>query len=255
MKKTTRTPARPVRRRPPLDRAAIAAAALELIDKEGLENLSMRRLGAALGVEAMAIYHHFESKGELTDAILDLFIEEVEPPLLRSSEPLVRLRACFDALRGIAITHPRAFWVLPARRFRTLRALQFYERLLQTFDEAGFDAAAAARFFRLAAGFAMGAGMAEIGSRAQQPDATPVILEDFSDPEHFPHVSRVVPHLRVANLDAIYKFGMDTIFDAMRRWLESDGVGKARGTKAPLSPALSRKGRGRTGREARGKKA
>jgi len=214
-------------RRSPLDRGSIAAAALELIDTEGLDNLSMRRLGAALGVEAMAIYHHFESKGELLDAIVDLFVEEVEPVLLQPGEPLARLRACFDAVRGIAITHPRAFWVLPARRFRTPRALQFYERLLRTFHEAGFDAAMSARFYRLAVGFAIGAGMAEIGSRAQQPDATPIILEDFHDPEHFPYVSQVVPHLRVANLDAIYAFGMDTIFNAMRRWLAG-----AKGRKA-----------------------
>lgn len=220
MKKTTRSPAgRRSRRREPLDRMRIAAAALKLIDAEGLDNLSMRRLGAVLGVEAMAIYHHFESKGDLLDAILDLFVEEVEPPLLRPGEPLERLRTCFDAIRGIAITHPRAFWVLPARRFRTPRSLDFYERLLRTFHEAGFDAALSARYFRLAAGFAIGAGMAEIGSRALQPDATPIVLENFHDPENFPYVSKVVPHLRVANLDAIYAFGMDRIFDAMRQSL------------------------------------
>jgi AcrR family transcriptional regulator len=220
-RKGTRSRDRPV----PLDRSRIAAAALELIDAEGMENLSMRRLGSALGVEAMAIYHHFAGKGDLLDAIVDLFIEEIEPVLLESDAPLERLRACFDAVRGIAITHPRAFWILPARRFRTQRALHFYERLLKNFHEAGFDPALAARFYRLAVGFAIGAGMAEIGSRALQPDASPIVLEDFHDPEHFPHVSQVVPHLRVANLDAIYNFGMDTIFDAMRRH-SREGAGR-----------------------------
>ncbi len=234
------------RRREPLDRARIARAALELIDAEGLDNLSMRRLGSALGVEAMAIYHHFGGKGDLLDAILDLFVEEIEPVLIGDGEPLARLRACFDAIRGIAITHPRAFWVLPARRFRTPRSLAFYERLLRTFHEAGFDAAQSARYFRLAAGFAIGAGMAEIGSRALQPDPTPIVLEDFSDPEHFPYVSRVVPHLRVANLDKIFAFGMDTIFDAMRRSLEAGG--KAR---QPARPKQSRASARRTGRPAR----
>lgn len=193
----------------------------------------MRRLGAALGVEAMAIYHHFASKGELLDAIVDLFIEEVEPVLNTPAESLDQLRACFDAVRGIAITHPRAFWVLPARRFRTKQALRFYDRLLHTFHKAGFDAALSARYYRLAVGYAIGAGMAEIGSRAQQPDATPVVLEDFNDPEHFPFVSQVVPHLRVSNLDAVYKFGMDRIFEAMQRSLEEPKARKKPGTPKP----------------------
>lgn len=235
------------RKREPLDRTRIARAALELIDAEGLDNLSMRRLGAALGVEAMAIYHHFGGKGDLLDAILDLFVEEIEPALLGEREPIARLRACFDAIRGIAITHPRAFWVLPARRFRTPRSLAFYERLLKTFHEAGFDVAQSARYFRLAAGFAVGAGMAEIGSRALQPDATPVVLEDFNDPEQFPYVSRVVPHLRVSNLDKIFAFGMDTIFDAMRRSLEAQTLPRRTALRKPTARASRR----RTGRPAR----
>jgi AcrR family transcriptional regulator len=225
----------------PLDRRTIASSALQLIDAEGLENLSMRRLGAALGVEAMAIYHHFSSKGELLDGIVDLFIEEVEPVLRAPGEPLDRLRACFDAVRGIAISHPRAFWVLPARRFRTEHALRFYERLLEVFHDAGFDAALSARYYRLAVGFAIGAGLAEIGSRAQQPDATPVVLEDFNDPERFPFVSQVVPHLRVANLDAVFEFGMDRIFEAMRRSLDgADGMKNRAAQRTSIRRARNR---------------
>jgi TetR/AcrR family transcriptional regulator, tetracycline repressor protein len=231
MKKAASSPLGVPSRRGPLDRRTIASSALELIDAEGLDNLSMRRLGAALGVEAMAIYHYFANKGELLDAIVDLFIDEIEPVLSTPAEPLDRLRACFAAVRGIAITHPRAFWVLPARRFRTDRALRFYDRLLQTFHDAGFDAALSARYYRLAVGFAIGAGMAEIGSRAQQPDPTPVVLEDLDDAENFPFVSQVVPHLRVANLDSVFEFGMDRIFEAMRRSLEGPKSVKSRGTQ------------------------
>jgi AcrR family transcriptional regulator len=214
----------PKRRRPegparqPLDRRRIAEAALACIDAEGLEQLSMRRLGAGLGVEAMALYHHFRNKAELLDGVLDLLLEEIEPPPPETGTPMARLRRTFEATRVLASRHPNAFLLLPTRRLPTEAALIYYERLLGLFREAGFDAAASARCFRLLAGYVTGAGLAEIGGRALQPDATPVLLEGFSDPEHFPLVTQVVPELRVANLDAIFQFGMDIIFEGIERY-------------------------------------
>jgi AcrR family transcriptional regulator len=204
--------------REPLDRRRIAEEALRLIDAEGLEQLSMRRLGAALGVEGMALYHHFENKGELLDAVLELLAEEMAPPQGEMA-PLDRLRRTFESLRRIAIRHPQAFLLIPTRRFRTDAQLGYYEQLLGIFRDAGFDAAQSATFFRVLAGFCTGASLAEIGSRAQQPDATPIRLEEFSDPVRYPLVTSIVPYLRVSRLGAIYDFGLDLIFDAMREQL------------------------------------
>ena len=199
-----------------MDRRSIAKAALRLIDIEGLEQLSMRRLGAELGVEAMAIYHHFRNKAELLDGVLELMLEEMEPPPPATGTPLARLRQTFESTRQLAIRHPRAFILIPTRRFNTDKALEYYERLLRIFRDAGFDAAMSARYFRLLAGYVTGAGLAEIGSRAQQPDATAIRLEDFQDADRFPLVAEIVPELRVANLNAIFQFGMDLIFAEMK---------------------------------------
>ena len=211
-------PARSARarnRRTPLDRRRIAAEALRIIDAEGLERLSMRRLGAELGVEGMAIYHHFHNKAELLDGVLELLLEELEIPSESEGTALERLRRLFEGTRAVAIRHPHAFLLLPTRRFNTARAFEYYERLLGLFRDAGFDVRESARFWRLLAGYVTGAGLAEIGSRAQQPNATPVKLETFSDPKRFPLVTAIVPELRVGNLDAIFSFGMDVIFAAM----------------------------------------
>jgi len=213
---------RPERRRDALNRRAIAQHALMLIDADGLEALSMRKLGAVLGVEAMAMYHHYRNKAQLLDGVLELLIEEAEPPPASQLTPLQRIRRCFENMRRLAIAHPQAFVLLPTRRFRTPPVLEFYERLLQNFADAGFNAAQAARYFRVLAGFVTGAGLAEIGSRAQQPDATPVILENFSDAARFPRVTEVVPHLRVAKLEAIFTFGLDLIFAAMASELSGE---------------------------------
>lgn len=212
--------------RQPLDRRRIAEQALRLVDAEGLEQLSMRRLGAALGVEGMALYHHFQNKGELLDAVLELLLEEMAPPQGEMA-PLDRLRRTIASLRQVAIRHPQAFLLIPTRRFRTDAQLDYYEKFLELFRDAGCDPAQAAKFFRVLAGFATGASLAEIGSRAQQPDATPIRLENFSDPARYPLVSAVVPHLRVSKLGAIFDFGLDLIFDAMRKALaQSSGPGR-----------------------------
>ncbi|MES1994243.1 MAG: TetR/AcrR family transcriptional regulator C-terminal domain-containing protein [Pseudomonadota bacterium] len=201
--------------RAPLDRRRIAQTALQLIDHHGLARLSMRQLGSALGVEGMALYHHFHGKGELLDAVLELLLEEMEPAI-GPEPPIERLRQTFEACRQVAIRHPHAFLLLPTRRFNTEAALNYYERLLGLFREVGCDAEQSARFFRVLAGFVTGASLAEIGSRAKQPDATPIRLEDFSDPERYPLVSAVALHLQVERLDAIFGFGMDLIFAALR---------------------------------------
>ena len=208
------------KRKSRLERGEIAAKALELIDRDGLEALSMRKLGSALGVEAMALYYHFQNKAELLDGVLELLVGEIEKPAPGSLPPLKRLRRIFENLRQIAIDHPHAFILFPTRRFRTRTSLEFYERLLQTFCDAGFDAEASARYFRVLAGFVTGAGLAEIGSRALQPDATRVILEDFDDRIEFPRVSEVVPYLKVQKLGGVFKFGLDLIFKAMEEDLK-----------------------------------
>ena len=202
-------------RRLPLSRERIAEAALELIDDEGLESFSMRRLGARLGVEAMALYHHFPSKGDLLDAVMDRLLDEVKLPAPGTQPPLQRLRECIRSYRGCAIRHPRAFVLLAARRFNTERAFAFYEALLGVFAELGLDAEQSARWFRLIGGFASGAGMAEVASRERVPDATPLRLERAPERIAYPRVRAVAPHLSVQNLDTVFEFGLDVLFDAL----------------------------------------
>jgi len=210
-------PARRGKAQLPLTREAVAEAALAQIDAKGLEGLSMRTLGAALGVEAMALYHHFPSKGELLDAVLERLLDEVELPPAGSMPPLDRLRRSVESYRQVAVRHPQAFILLAVRRFNTERTFAFYEGVLEMLAEAGFDAEHSARLFRLLGYYATGAGLAEIASRAQEPDATPVKLEQLPDLRRFPRVAAVAPYLRVANLDAVFDFGLEVIFDAIRK--------------------------------------
>ena len=81
------TPAPP---RPPLTRERIVRAALELVDRSGLDALTMRRLGAALGVEAMSLYKHVPNKRAILDGIRELLIADFAASL--PIEPATRWR-------------------------------------------------------------------------------------------------------------------------------------------------------------------
>src|SRR5215216_6692297 len=64
----------------PLSRDRILQAALDLVDSGGIESLTMRKLGQALGFEAMSLYNHVANKDDVLDGILDLVLAESEPP-------------------------------------------------------------------------------------------------------------------------------------------------------------------------------
>lgn len=204
-----------VKARPPLNRDLIAAAALELIDEVGLDGCSMRLLGSRLGVEAMALYHHFPGKGELLDAVMDVLVAEWDLPPRGTQPPLGRLRQLLRSYRATALRHPRAFLLLAARRFNTERSFAMYERILEAFADLGLNPAESARWFRLIGGFASGSGMADVASRERIDNPTPLRLEHDPASIPYPHVRAVAPHLRADNLDAVFEFGLEVLFDAL----------------------------------------
>ena len=192
----------------------IASEALALVDQDGLESLSMRSLGKRLGVEAMALYHHFPSKGHLLDAIAERLLFELVLP--GTGSPVERIRTGLRNYRALAIAHPRAFVLLTTRRYSTPRSLVVLERILEPFAAAGFDPVMSARLFRLSADFVGGAGHAEIASRGAQDAPTPIVLEE-EVPPYLPNLRRVAPQLRLSKVDAIFEFGLAQIMEIIER--------------------------------------
>src|SRR5919106_1275497 len=119
-------------RRKPLSRERILAAALEVADEQGIEALSMRKLGQSLGYEAMSLYNHVANKDDLLDGILDLVLLEMEPPPPDGGLPAIRA----EALKR----HPWAATMLMSPgRIRPAR-LAYMEALLASLRGAGLSA-------------------------------------------------------------------------------------------------------------------
>jgi len=128
------------RRREPLTRDRIVEKAVEILDAEGVEGLSMRRLGEALGVEAMALYHHFPNKEAILDAVLAHILEETGGqglPIGSADWKTVMLSGPAAAARVLE-AHPKAGWLLLGRRYTTAESLRMLEAPLAILHEAGF---------------------------------------------------------------------------------------------------------------------
>jgi AcrR family transcriptional regulator len=124
----------------PLSRDRILRAALELADESGIESLTMRKLGRALGFEAMSLYNYVANKDDLLDGILDLVLAETEPPA-PAGEWDAAVRASAVSVHRALRRHTWAGGLLmsPERGVRPAR-LRYMDLLLGRLREAGFSA-------------------------------------------------------------------------------------------------------------------
>src|SRR4028118_2165374 len=155
-------------KRQPLSRRRILEAAVRFVDREGLEALSMRKLGSELGVEAMSLYNHVPNKDALLDGMVEVLLVELEVcPEKGGWEG--RVREAYRGFRRLARRHPNVFPLLVVRPPDTMDGVWLVEAFLQTMRGAGFDAATALYAFRTLSAYAMGYAMAEIRGFAMEP--------------------------------------------------------------------------------------
>src|SRR5919201_6945617 len=131
--------ASPVPKRARLSKERVAAAALELVDRDGVDALTMRRLGRALGVEAMSLYEYTSGKDELVVAVMERLLEELELPAPGHPDWKERIRSVVAAWLRLAERHPKAFPLLYRERPFLPRDLFFPEEIYDALRQAGFD--------------------------------------------------------------------------------------------------------------------
>lgn len=147
-------------RRANLSRTRVLEGAVVLVERDGADALTMRRLGDELGVEAMSIYNHVPSRDALLDGIGELLMARLTGP--QAGTPW--RRACHEfahELRSIAVDAPQAFRLIGLRPMRSAAALTPIERLLQCLVGAGASPAGALAIYRALASYARGYALAE----------------------------------------------------------------------------------------------
>ncbi|MBG6224431.1 AcrR family transcriptional regulator [Arthrobacter sp. CAN_A2] len=150
--------------RGPLSRDLVLRTAIQLVDEDGLEALSMRHLAARLGRDPMALYRYSTNRESLLDGLAELLLDQWAIPVAGSGGGawLDQLRRAAHDFRHLALQHPHLIPLLVTRPLSTplglrpLGALRPLERILAILREAGFDPAGALHAYRAYYGFLMG---------------------------------------------------------------------------------------------------
>ena len=141
----------------PLSRERIADTALRFIDDHGLDALSMRKLGAELGVEAMSLYNHVANKDDLLGAVADLLYEQILTEYgVPSGNWQAQARVMAASYVSVAIAHPHAFSLLLNRPPVGEGGLRFMDRIVTIFDDVTDDLHIAALAFSVVANWVVG---------------------------------------------------------------------------------------------------
>ena len=189
------------------------AAALRLIDREGLQALTMRRLGRELGVEAMSLYNHVRGKEDLLDGVVELLAREVEIPSVGSWDD--RLREVVRGYRGLARLHPNAFPLIALRPLNTRGSLEPIEATLTIACSAGFDVEASMLAVRVLASYASGYALSELNGFGLEGEAGALDAQALPA-DSFPLLRALAPQLRSQNHDVEFERGLELIMTALR---------------------------------------
>jgi AcrR family transcriptional regulator len=157
-------PRRARREQPPLSREQIVSAALELLDAEGIDALSMRRLGTRLNAGATSMYTHVATKNELIELVVDEVYGEVEPP---AADDPAGWRAAVTryahSMRATLLRHP---WIVSVQgevgvAYLGPNVMRRNEAVLAVFEHAGFTLEAADRALNTVVAYVIGVSTSE----------------------------------------------------------------------------------------------
>ncbi|UWP78992.1 TetR/AcrR family transcriptional regulator [Dactylosporangium fulvum] len=194
-----------------LSRERILDAALEYLDAHGLPALSMRKLGAHLGVEAMTLYHYLPNKDALLDGLVDRVMElafagldEPVPGEAGSWAPWMRRFA--HSLRAALLAHPGVLPLVATRPVSSPDAMRMSERWLAAMRAAGLPLGLAMDVVNVMATFTIGHTLAEVGRTPGHEGSESDFDQhaDQLDPHEFPNLTEIVATR--AGLDFDHRF-------------------------------------------------
>ena len=212
--------ARPAR--PPLSRERVVRAAVGLADENGIEPLTMRGLGDAVGVKAMSLYNHVANKEDLLDAMIDLVFSEIDLP---SSEvgwkSAMRLRAI--SFRSVLSRHRWAIGLMESRTSPGPATLRHHDAVIGCLRGAGFSLELTAHAYSALDSYIYGFAMQERDLPFYTPEETAalaqVMLAQFPAAD-YPHLFEFTSqHILRAGYDygREYEFGLDLVLDGLER--------------------------------------
>ncbi|GFG83083.1 putative transcriptional regulator, TetR family protein (plasmid) [Mycobacterium paragordonae] len=214
---------------PRLSREFILDTAIALIDRHGLPSLTMRRLGAACGVEAMALYRHVRGRGDLLNGVVDHIIDRLYTDQLSArrqedcwQDYLLRLA---HGVREIALDHPQVFPLIATQAPETpwvrppLRSLRWMESFLDTLISYGFDDPAAVTAYRAYTTCLVGHLLLEVSTHGARMHPDEALLQAADarnlNSSDYPHLCRLQAMLSQDHSAAEFDESLTALFDRL----------------------------------------
>ncbi len=208
--------------RTPLHRERVLHAAVALADRSGLDALSMRKLGEAVGVEAMSLYHHVANKDDLLNGMIDVVFSEIDLPSSEADwKTAMRHRAI--SVRRVLSRHRWAIGLMESRPSPGPATLRHHDAVIGCLRNAGFAVELTAHAYSVLDSYIYGFALQERSLPFDTPDETAelaqVILAQFPADE-YPHLAELTTeHVLRPGYDYgnEFEFGLDLILDGLDR--------------------------------------
>ncbi|MFT2017222.1 TetR/AcrR family transcriptional regulator [Streptomyces sp. 796.1] len=200
-------------RQPLLSRERIVTAALGLVDAEGLQALSTRRLAGVLGVSGPSLYNHFPTKGEILDAVADAVIAEVDLSMFGPDPAPPWRTALHDwagSYRAALTAHPHVVPLLAQGPRRRPAGLRMADAVFGAMVRAGWPPAQATRVGALLRYFVTGSALGSFaGGFVADPGAY--------DPAAYPHLGRahLLPEHQQQVDEGAFAMGLGALLDGL----------------------------------------
>jgi AcrR family transcriptional regulator len=206
-----------VPKRTGLTERLIARTALERLDAEGLDQVTMRGIAAALDVSPMTLYSYVTDRDALLDAITQIIYAEIEAPD-PSAGPRESLRLLMHSARTVLLAHPHALGLVATYRPRTLDALAFVNAGFGALRMAGVPPLEVVRCYRMLAAYSLGTATVEIDGyfARQRPVPAPPVDEETLR-RHLPFVAEAGPLLGELDDADEFDHGLEITLDGFLR--------------------------------------
>jgi AcrR family transcriptional regulator len=153
-----------------LSRERVLQAGLDLVDREGVDAPTMRRLGRELGVEAMSLYGYVNNKRDLLDGLLERVYDELPRTVTDDGAWQDQLRTTAQLLRHVLLCHPHAVGLVAARPVPAPYRLALLESTARALQRAGLDRGRAGEVVTVTLCFTIGHTANEVGDHSRPKD-------------------------------------------------------------------------------------
>lgn len=196
-----------------LSRSRVLAEALILLDRDGPEKLTIRRLAEHLGVSPMALYNHVRNKQDLLQGLAKELIEEAE---FSSDEPdwRERIKSCFRELRRICLVHPGITRLLETADVAPSSVFGPMELTLAALGQIGMTPQDSLRAYFLLTNFTLGQVAYEIRGPFHNLDPVEALRSGRLEGSGFEYVERAAAP-QVWDFDEAFEFGLSVIITGL----------------------------------------